>query len=72
MEWISTKYFIKEAGREFHYIHPTFKSKEMSNLDDCVSFLANLIQAEATNGKAHVVGLSISGHIAAHLAQHPR
>jgi hypothetical protein len=73
MEWIAIKYFIEKAKREFHYIHPTIKPRAMSNLNSCIDFLANLIQAEAKNGRAHVIGLSIGAHLAAHLAQrHPR
>jgi len=45
----------------------------MSNLNGCIDFLANLIQTEAKNSRAHIVGLSIGAHIAIHLAQrHPQ
>jgi pimeloyl-ACP methyl ester carboxylesterase len=58
-----------ETKREFHFIYPTIEPREMSNLNDCIDFLANLIQRETKNSRVHIVGLSIGVHLAVHLAQ---
>ncbi|KAM0347778.1 hypothetical protein HYE67_007957 [Fusarium culmorum] len=66
------------AEHNYHLLIPDMPSHGNSvdihpfEIDDTVRRLAALIKAEARGGLAHVVGISIGGHIAAALAsQHP-
>ncbi|KAF5226918.1 hypothetical protein FAUST_12104, partial [Fusarium austroamericanum] len=66
------------AEHNYHLLIPDMPSHGNSvdirpfEVDDTVRRLAALIKAEARGGRAHVVGISIGGHIAAALAsQHP-
>jgi pimeloyl-ACP methyl ester carboxylesterase len=70
-EWSSTMIALEKLHR-FHFLYPSLKPNEIYDPEVGVQFLANLIQKEAKNSKAHVVGLSIGSHLAVRLAnKHP-
>lgn len=70
-EWRKVAEYIekKPGKRSFHILLTSLQSNQISNLEHCISLLTNLIRTKAKNGKAHIVGLSIGGHIAVLLAE---
>jgi len=52
----------------FHVVAPNLTAEQLSNSDTAISFLAELIKTSPSGGPAHVVGLSVCGHLALRLA----
>jgi pimeloyl-ACP methyl ester carboxylesterase len=72
-EWDSTALSImdmswKKMGKPYHILLPSLQIHQISNLDNCLVSLSNLIVTKAKYQKAHIVGLGIGAHLAIHLA----